>query len=630
MNTTEEPIMTGTYTPSAAITETTSLLVESSSMLERLQRQEEQRSRQRQTSCTSNTRAEEARELLRYLGGWKSLAFALMGLTWGMLIMYVYDNREISSPPTPHFYYHEERRNEFFLPHGYLRDPEFVLPVVTEVPPRKPEVLGIKEGRWLTSKYTHFQGLGFQIYTGGAPGYLEDDDDGDDSRSSSKNESENKERSSKERHHNDECVGLHSYGHIQGELQCYLGHKDPVKDARHRLQIMRDAVERAYEQSLHDDDPKTLKVFIAPEFFWRGKNGAYLFANETLQEKLRAQGDPSAECRAVCQILRGLENLVADAKYADWLFVFGTVIASETLPQGDEYDYLFYNFAPVYKGYDPAKSTPAGKRFLVPKRYVSDIDFLTPRRNFNDTIAKELRPFDSQLAAEYDEHYDNDTTVFNPFDLSQTKYDYEVWTQYKEELSNKGYAIIEYNWFVMDDIVFTIEICLDHLHRSALDSYTANVVTGSKLVIPSGSSSSTSEELEYVPIPAHQAQISLVSSAGMVVMPSSLALAQNGTILLQDGMDNTPSRMFWESGSSSCARSNKGLAFEGGSEAVQRVAFLSPTEVVFDYKVRNEYQTYDLYPSTDVVQCALKGSFSTKVYDPQVLVYQPIEIASIN
>jgi hypothetical protein len=101
-------------------------------------------------------------------------------------------------------------------------------------------------------------------------------------------------------------------------------------------------------------------------------------------------GKDNEDCTEICHILKGLEKLVADPKYEDWLFLFGTVIVSETLPTEDPYDYLFYNFAPVFRGYDPNKTDHFGKRFLVPKRYVSNIDFLTPVRQFNNSLTKEL------------------------------------------------------------------------------------------------------------------------------------------------------------------------------------------------------------------------------------------------
>jgi len=262
------------------------------------------------------------------------------------------------------------------------------------------------------SKYKKVQGMGFQIYTGAAPAYINvtttDDDGNEDGFSLEKNP---------------ECLGHHSYGQLVGELaphlQCYLGHDDPIEDIRKRIRIMEKAVDRAFE--LSDKNPETLKVFIAPEFYWRGINGAYMFRDEEANDPL--------VCGPICLLLKGLEGIVAQKRFEDWLFLFGTVIASETLPTEDPYDYLFYNFAPIYKGYDPAVMDHSGKRFLSPKRYVSSSDFLTPARHLNASIAKEL------VGEDLPEH---DETVFNPHDFDRKRYDYDVWDNYREELNGLG------------------------------------------------------------------------------------------------------------------------------------------------------------------------------------------------
>lgn len=129
----------------------------------------------------------------------------------------------------------------------------------------------------IDTKYEKFQAFGFQIYTGGASALLPIPDsatDDDDRRPKFQN--------------NPECQGrLNTLGHFDEDLedlpdahpitfwQCYLGLEDAVEDALRRVDIMADAVERAH--TLSDPDDKTLKVFTAPEFFFRGKEGAYVF-----------------------------------------------------------------------------------------------------------------------------------------------------------------------------------------------------------------------------------------------------------------------------------------------------------------------------------------------------------------
>lgn len=104
------------------------------------------------------------------------------------------------------------------------------------------------------TQYTKVQTLSFQIYTGGAPAYITDETTGKPKR-------------------NRECHGLHSYGATEDstDLQCYLGLEDTAADVRRRLDIMTDAVNKAYDVSTKDRS--TLKIFLAPEFFFRGKDG---------------------------------------------------------------------------------------------------------------------------------------------------------------------------------------------------------------------------------------------------------------------------------------------------------------------------------------------------------------------
>ena len=232
-----------------------------------------------------------------------------------------------------------------------------------------------------TSKYSKFQALGFSIYTGGAPALLREDQSGEELVA------------------NPECDGMQTFGYKNDfdanvsspvELwECYLGLENKFLDVEKRLDVMRDAVEAAYEAASKESD--TLKVFVAPEFFWRGREGAYVFDRQNITRHGNSKHSGiEDDCTEVCQILMGLEGLVANKKYKDWLFVFGTIIASEPLPTDDKYNYLFYNFAPVYKGYDPKTQDQYGKRYLVPKRFVSNIDFLTPVRQYNGNMTKEL------------------------------------------------------------------------------------------------------------------------------------------------------------------------------------------------------------------------------------------------
>ena len=292
------------------------------------------------------------------------------------------------------------------------------------------------------SKYKKVQGLGFQIYTGGAPAFIDEE-----------RRHVDKNGTVTTRMHkslNPECIGTSRYGQMIGdeeegknaELQCYLGLEDASLDVTRRMKVMEEAVETAFAQA--DPDPSVLKVFLAPEFFWRGLDGAYEFAAEAPED--------SSICGPVCQILHGLETLVAQPRFADWIFLFGTVTAwenmnstksaTEAMKEGGE-DILFYNFAPFYKGYDPTTTNGFGPRFIVPKRYVSSSDFLTPERHLHRSEVKELIDLSQQdeQRISFDQQPKKDgirTAVLNPHDFAIKRYDNDMWKDYRQELDSLG------------------------------------------------------------------------------------------------------------------------------------------------------------------------------------------------
>lgn len=85
----------------------------------------------------------------------------------------------------------------------------------------------------------------------------------------------------------------------------YLGHADPDTDIAFRCEAMIQAIQLA--KATTETDRKTLKVFMAPEFYFRGKEGAYPVEKiSTIVPQLRKETDKY--------------------EYLDWLFVFGTAL----------------------------------------------------------------------------------------------------------------------------------------------------------------------------------------------------------------------------------------------------------------------------------------------------------------
>ncbi len=103
--------------------------------------------------------------------------------------------------------------------------------------------------------------------------------------------------------------------------QKYLGDPDDSVDLEKRCEIMKTAIKAAHGHGEIQPGENILKVFMAPEFFFRGAQGGY-----PMHERA---GDPGL----VPGIIGSLREETNQFKYADWLFIFGTAIGY--LPHAD-------------------------------------------------------------------------------------------------------------------------------------------------------------------------------------------------------------------------------------------------------------------------------------------------------
>jgi hypothetical protein len=100
-----------------------------------------------------------------------------------------------------------------------------------------------------------------------------------------------------------------------------------------RLAFTADAITKA--RALADPAPTTLKVFLAPEFIYRGAGGAYVHDllngwKETAPSYLGIS--PAVPYyKSWAGLFGGLRSLAAQAEHEHWLFVFGTAV-SATFP----------------------------------------------------------------------------------------------------------------------------------------------------------------------------------------------------------------------------------------------------------------------------------------------------------
>ena len=235
-----------------------------------------------------------------------------------------------------------------------------------------------------------------------------------------------------------ECEG-HDVDPISG--LCYLGSKNITEDVFHRYRIIQESLMKLVdhsktEESKIDKSPNVLKIFMVPEFFFRGPNGAY--SVEDMED------DPVDDSYdgVLIQASDRMREFIEDEVFKDFLFVFGTTIIAQSLDDDpdDNFDpskpwltnnthaeqILYYNFAPVAKG-----GKGHNHHYLFQKRYISGIDFLSR------------------------------TKLPNPRDSHINRYA-ETWEGLEETLESRGTTIIDKNIIELDGIRIGLEICLDH------------------------------------------------------------------------------------------------------------------------------------------------------------------------
>lgn len=153
----------------------------------------------------------------------------------------------------------------------------------------------------------------------------------------------------------------------------YLGLTNARHDIEARCLLMRRAMETAREHI--GDKPsqdKILKVFMAPEFFFRGRRGAY-----TMDEVQHA--------------LAELQALAAEGQWDNWLIVFGTLLG-EWDETGDEDTKRGINFALIQEGGVAAAGSNGAR--IVMKELKSNIDFITGVANPGGILWGEIEHMD--------------------------------------------------------------------------------------------------------------------------------------------------------------------------------------------------------------------------------------------
>ena len=250
-----------------------------------------------------------------------------------------------------------------------------------------------------------------------------------------------------------------------------------------------------------DRDPGVLKILMFPEFFLRGPNGAYSTSQWF-------DSDNDEEDGLLIKLADKVRDMIFDDAFEDYLFVFGTVIAAESMNPKDSQkkpweveladanDVMYFNLAPVYRGGEHSKES--AKHHVVLKQYISNADFLSR------------------------------TTLPNPSDFDMHAYAKVDQSKIlSETLAKRNITVVTDNFLEIDGIKFGFEICLDHRMGALWNSLRVN--HGSNLV-----------------------DVQLITSAGMSIERGPNPVKPGGVVYLSDG----------EASSAACIRTDKAAIFD--------------------------------------------------------------------
>ncbi len=271
-------------------------------------------------------------------------------------------------------------------------------------------------------------------------------------------------------------------------------------DIEARLVVTQRAIEKAYEHA--DKDENTLKIFMAPEFLYRGAAGAYFFDllsgwegpapfHESLSPTFQPYWKdslPPPFREHWRGLLPGLQSLVNDDRYKDWLFIFGTAIGGAfARKQGQWTDGIANNIAFVQRG----GAGRGAECCYTQKHLKSSIDFIDYNTRYPDLLAF----FKSNT------HHDSpkDWEILDRLIMEDNE---------KADWARVGGALFRFPDICKSDgtpIQFGLEICLDHKKGYASQS-TSEKITGR-----------LAKRGEFV-------DIQLVPSCGTHLIPTSLAL----------------------------------------------------------------------------------------------------------
>jgi hypothetical protein len=172
-----------------------------------------------------------------------------------------------------------------------------------------------------------------------------------------------------------------------------------IEDIQARTEFTGKAIDEAYKLAVRN--PTTLKVFMAPEFLYRGKGGAYIHDLINGWDESRTRGElfKLTGVDRFIGLFGYLQRFAANDKFNDWLFVFGTAI-SASFPARSETNGKWvvdstkmgeiYNTALIQRG--GQSNTDAN--YASRKFYIAGIDFIKSQYRAKNFTIGDVVPAD--------------------------------------------------------------------------------------------------------------------------------------------------------------------------------------------------------------------------------------------
>lgn len=240
-------------------------------------------------------------------------------------------------------------------------------------------------------------------------------------------------------------------GFVLGE---YIGLPNEKEDLSQRFELFKAAAEQALENVIENQNDETLYIFCGPEFYFRGKKGAY-------------------EKGAHDYILPLMKNLGNEERFANWMFCFGTLLEGEPLLDSEGSDDIAENMKirddvvnSIQRAYAFSSNNDTKNLLFDILTQVSDfcqshpLYSITGRMFIYKNNCEEF-PDGLCIIKEYISHEDFVLSLYSPDIYSETSCAYPTHntTQAGRFKESPGDAKC---LFSIDGIRFAAEICLDH------------------------------------------------------------------------------------------------------------------------------------------------------------------------